>query len=267
MDRWQLDETIQGLRPMKVFGIDLYTGTLPQFVKELEALSSGPYGYVVTANVNHIVMLEHDRHAGLTAAYANAMYRICDSRILLPWMNKLGANISEVIPGSTLTVAMMDIAQQHAWPITVIGCEDDVMDSLRASHPAIKFNHYNPPMGFINKPAEVEKTVDFVIANPARLIIYSVGAPRQEELALKVLERGGAVGVGLCAGASLNFMSGKIKRAPEWVQKLSLEWAHRIVSEPKRLAKRYGTDLVRIVPIVSREFAGRRNGRQDRQQS
>ncbi|WPO99088.1 WecB/TagA/CpsF family glycosyltransferase [Pseudomonas sp. HR96] len=252
---------------MKVFGIDLYTGTLPEFVKELEVLSRGPYGYVVTANVNHVVMLEHDRHQGLIAAYQNATFRICDSRILLPWMNKLGANISEVIPGSTLTVAMLDVAQQQAWPITVIGCEDEVMDSLRAKYPAIRFNHYNPPMGFIKQPAEVEKTVDYVIAHPARLIIYSVGAPRQEELALKVMERGGAVGMGLCAGASLNFVSGKVKRAPEWVQKLSLEWAHRILSEPQRLAKRYVVDLVRIIPIVSREMSARRAGGQDSKQS
>ena len=252
---------------MKVFGIDLYTGTLNEFVKELDVLSRGPYGYVVTANVNHVVMLEHDRHQGLLAAYDKAAFRICDSRILLPWMNRLGANVSEVIPGSTLTVAMLDMAQQNAWAITVIGCEDDVMDSLRASHPAVRFNHYNPPMGFIKQPVEVEKTIDYVIANPARLIIFSVGAPRQEELALKVLERGGAVGMGLCAGASLNFMSGKVKRAPAWVQKLSLEWAHRILSEPKRLAKRYIVDLYRIVPIVSREYAARRAGGQDRQQS
>ncbi|WP_213875104.1 WecB/TagA/CpsF family glycosyltransferase [Pseudomonas sp. dw_358] len=252
---------------MKVFGIDLYTGTLNEFIKELDVLSAGPYGYVVTANVNHVVMLEHDRHQGLIAAYDQAAYRICDSRILLPWMNRLGANISEVIPGSTLTVAMLDVAQQNAWSITVIGCEDDVMESLHAKYPAVRFNHYNPPMGFIKQPAEVEKAVDFVVANPARLIIFSVGAPRQEELALKVLQRGGAVGVGLCAGASLNFVAGKVKRAPEWVQKLSLEWAHRILSEPQRLAKRYIVDLYRIIPIVLREMSSRRRGDHDRQES
>jgi exopolysaccharide biosynthesis WecB/TagA/CpsF family protein len=70
--------------------------------------------------------------------------------------------------------------------------------------------------------------------------------------------RGGAIGVGLCVGASLAFLSGKIKRAPPWMQRLSLEWLHRLYTEPKRLTRRYAVDAYRILPIIARQFRNHR---------
>lgn len=86
------------------------------------------------------------------------------------------------------------------------------------------------------------------------MVVFSVGSPRQEILALRVFEHGAAVGVGLCVGASLLFVSGKIQRAPEWMQRLSLEWLHRLIHEPKRLGKRYVRDAYRIVPVIIKEI-------------
>ena len=58
-----------------------------------------------------------------------------------------------------------------------------------------------------------------------------------ELLALRV--HGGALGVGLCVGAALDFLTGSAKRAPQWMRGMGLEWLHRLVSEPGRLWKRY----------------------------
>lgn len=237
---------------MKVFGIDFYRGLQRELIEEIIILSGAPFSYMVTTNVNHIVLLDHDEK--FRNAYHNASHRLCDSRVLYPLLQRFNAGVAEPIPGSTLTQSMMRIAQDRHWPVTVVGCENDVIDRLRVNYPSITFYHYNPPMGFINDPLEVSRSVEFVQNHPARLNIFSLGSPRQELLAAEVLARGGSTGVGLCVGASLAFLSGKVKRAPPWVQRLSLEWLHRLCTEPKRLAGRYAVDAYRILPIIARQF-------------
>ena len=71
-------------------------------------------------------------------------------------------------------------------------------------------------------------------------------------VALAALQRGDVKGVGLCCGASLDFLTGKTARAPQWMRKSRLEWLHRLLSEPKRLAKRYLLDGPAIFKIWRR---------------
>jgi exopolysaccharide biosynthesis WecB/TagA/CpsF family protein len=240
---------------MKAFGIDFYSGTQQDLVEELTALTGQRFNYVVTPNVNHIVLLEHDNN--LRQSYRHAFHRLCDSRVLFPLLKRLNTDVTHVIPGSTLTVEMMQTANDNRWAVTVIGCEAQVMQSLKAMLPGITFHHHNPPMGFINKPIEVGRCVTFIRDHVSQLVVFAVGAPRQEILAMKVFQQGGSMGVGLCAGASLLFLSGKVKRAPEWVQRLNLEWFYRICSEPRRLVRRYAVDACRILPIIARQFRNR----------
>jgi exopolysaccharide biosynthesis WecB/TagA/CpsF family protein len=240
---------------MKVFGIEFYRGPQRELIDELIKLSDAPFRYLVTANVNHIVLLEHDQ--AFREAYRYAGHRLCDSRVLFPVLQRLNAGVAEPIPGSTLTRAMMNIAQLRQWPVTILGCEPDVVATLKRKYPAVSFRHYNPPMGFINDVQEVERCIAFIQQQRSRMTVFSVGSPRQEILACALYKRGGATGIGLCTGASLTFLSGKVKRAPVWVQRMSLEWLHRLCSEPRRLGRRYAVDAYRILPIIARQFRNR----------
>ena len=65
-------------------------------------------------------------------------------------------------------------------------------------------------------------------------------------------QAGGAVGVGLCIGASLDFLTGRKARAPLWMRKASLEWLHRLLSEPRRLWRRYLVEGPRIFVLTMR---------------
>jgi exopolysaccharide biosynthesis WecB/TagA/CpsF family protein len=56
------------------------------------------------------------------------------------------------------------------------------------------------------------------------------------------LDVGAVIGI----GGSFNFVSGRVKRAPVWVQKCGLEWIHRICQEPGRLWRRYAVGLVKF---------------------
>ena len=91
------------------------------------------------------------------------------------------------------------------------------------------------------------------MAHPARFIFLAVGSPRQEMLAAAIQATGRATGIGLCIGASLEFIAGAQPRAPAWMQRTGLEWLHRLGRDPRRLARRYLIDSPAILPMLLRE--------------
>lgn len=104
-------------------------------------------------------------------------------------------------------------------------------------------------MGFIKRINEVEACVDFIINSNPDFVFLAVGSPSQEHLAFSLYQRINSVNPNsfsaqlFCIGASLDFLTGKTKRAPTWMQKAHLEWLHRALSQPRRLVPRYYRNL------------------------
>jgi len=108
--------------------------------------------------------------------------------------------------------------------------------------------------GMRRKPEAIAAAAQFIADNPARYTFICVGSPQQEMLAKAALERGDCVGLGLCVGASLEFLAGRIKRAPKWMQQYRLEWLFRLASEPQRLWKRYLVEGPKIFWLWVKRF-------------
>ena len=83
----------------------------------------------------------------------------------------------------------------------------------------------------------------------ADLYLLCLSFPKQEFFAADLGARGRARGVGLCVGASLDFLTGHQSRAPLWMRHAGLEWAHRLLSNPRRLWKRYLLDGPKIFAL------------------
>jgi exopolysaccharide biosynthesis WecB/TagA/CpsF family protein len=83
-----------------------------------------------------------------------------------------------------------------------------------------------------------------------------VGSPRQEILAAAIAATGRARGIGLCVGASLEFLVGAKPRAPVWMRRAGLEWLHRLAGDPAGLGRRYLRDCPAIVPLLLSERFG-----------
>lgn len=237
----------------QAFGVDFYTGSKEALLACIREGVRQPYSFVVTPNVDHLALLQRDHQ--LREAYARARWRVCDSRVLNPLLRSLGVRIREVIPGSDLTIDLLRWADREQLRLVLIGGRDSECQRLKALYPGIRIAHYDPPMGFINKPEEVARCLDFVRQHPSELVFYAVGAPRQEILASRI-QAHERTGMGFCIGASISFATGSVRRAPLWMQKAHLEWLHRMLSEPKRLARRYFQDALFIVPAYLRERAG-----------
>ncbi len=232
------------------FGVDFYTGSKASLLSDIAQAVHKPYSYVVTPNVDHLVLLQ--RSKALREAYAGARLRICDSRILELLMRRLGIAIEQTIPGSDLTLDLLRWADKQRLRLVLIGSTDEECERLRILYPSICLFHYNPPMGFIDRPDEVERCLRFVRNNPSELVFYAVGAPRQEILA-SLIRRDERTGMGFCIGASISFATGTLKRAPRWMQRMRLEWLHRMLGDPRRLVKRYLEDAMFLPAAYLRE--------------
>jgi N-acetylglucosaminyldiphosphoundecaprenol N-acetyl-beta-D-mannosaminyltransferase len=218
--------------------------TMPEAVAEILAGTERPFRFIVTPNVHHLVRL-HDDGRELRASYDRAWRVLCDSRILARLAALRGVELP-VVTGSDLTAALVPAAAKRCLSVTVIGSTAEDCAKLAFLHPGLRIEFYAPPMGFIRSEAEIARCVDFVVAKQSDLVFLAVGMPQQEILARRIADNPEARGVGLCIGASIDFLTGKQQRAPRWVQKLSLEWLYRLGSDPRRLARRYLIECPRI---------------------
>ena len=230
--------------------VDLHDISLPDTINKIEELStSDKLETVITPNIDHLSRLaQQTTTSELLHIYKTASLKLCDSRILqkMLWM-KLKRKI-EVVPGSTLTDALFNSAMLTTKKVAVIGGERSVFDKLIIKYPHLNLYHYNPPMGFINNEQEVQKTIDFCKEIDADIYFLAVGSPRQEILSERMKESG-LSGVALCVGASILFLTGDEKRAPEWIQKVHLEWFYRMMQKPQVLAKRYYQNFLWLTDI------------------
>jgi len=229
-------------------GLDFDNSDVDAAAEEVLANATQPFKYVVTPNVHHIVKLQ-ELGDDFKSKYCTAWRVYCDSRVLSRLARACGVKLS-VITGSDLTAALVQRASALKLKVATIGPSQSDCAKLVARFPGLQLSSHTPPMGFINSEKEIEKCIDFVTKSDAGLIFLAVGMPQQEILARRLMEHGGVKGVGLCIGASIDFLTGKQVRAPLWVQQSGLEWLHRLLSQPGRLAGRYLAECPKIVPLV-----------------
>ena len=238
-------------------GLPFDTLTAPAVAAWLAARgTASAYGYVVTPNVDHMVRLEH-APADVRAAYHAADLMLCDSRVLARLAALNGVALS-IVPGSDLVAALFAHVLQPGDRLCLIGGSADDARILRARYPALAIVHHVPPMGLRHDPAARAAAARFAVAAGARVILLAVGSPQQELLAHEIGASPGARGTALCIGASVAFLTGAQRRAPRLVQRLTLEWAWRLATDPRRLARRYLVEGPAIFPMVWRWRRGRR---------
>ena len=223
------------------------------------------FSYIVTPNVDHVVKLRAKAggsaaHAAFSKAYDAAALRLCDSRILAG-LAALFAIRLPVVPGSDLTAVIFRNLLGPGDRVAIIGGNTRTIVRLATLYPDVSFVQHIPPMGMLSQPVAMKAAEDFVCAQDTGIILFATGAPQSEILAHRCLERSEASGVGLCIGASIDFLLGDQNRAPKWMQRLGLEWAHRLASNPVRLWRRYLVEGPRIFLIVAQWWWIRRKKR------
>lgn len=243
------------IRP-RFLGIDFDAATYREVGDELSRLSQlDTFSFVVTPNVDHVLMLHPTSPVPSTPAfqqaYAAAEMRLCDSRILQR-LARLHDVTLEVVTGSDLTASLFENGQLDGQKVAIIGGDAAMLPELRERFPAIEIVQHQPPMGVLSDERASEEIIRFIEQERAHYVMLAIGAPQSEIIAHRCLRAGKAAGVGLCIGASIEFLLNRKSRAPRWMQSLGLEWAFRLLSEPRRLWRRYLVSGPRIFLLSHR---------------
>lgn len=244
-----LTERYPSVRLLGLEFADFDTETAATWLAQRPA--AAPFGYVTTPNADHLARLA--RHPELAPIYQNAIMQLLNSRVVARTARLAGLAAPRVAPGSDLTELLLTRHVPVGEQVTIIGLRPQWLLPLVARCGITPPAHYDPPLGFESNPASLRVAVDFVLANPSRFVFLAVGSPRQEILAAAIAATGRATGIGLCIGASLEFLAGAAKRAPVWMQRAGLEWLHRLQGNPRRLARRYLRDCPSVFPMLLAE--------------
>ena len=250
-------------RGISFLEVDFSAYTLEEVVAEIvKRRGMQPFFYVVTPNVHHCVMINGtDDGAALEAfrdAYRAADLRLCDSRILARLARLCGLHLP-IAPGSDLTAALFRTAFKQGDRVAIVGGHPDAVTRLNAIFSGLVYVQHIPPFGMLTNPDAMREAAEFVIETKADYTLFAIGAPQGEILAHQCAQTGAAQGVGVSIGASIDFLIGDQVRAPRWMQRAGLEWAHRLAANPKRMWRRYLVEGPRIFLITWR-WARKRGG-------
>lgn len=243
-------------RRLRILNIDFDNLTMLEL---LERLRHG--GVVYTPNVDHLVKLQHDRE--FYHIYQNADYRVCDSQIVLYIAKFLGLRIKEKISGSDLFPAFYTYYRHDdSMRIFLLGASDGVAQRAKNCinqklDREMVIAAHSPSYGFEKNDAECQQIIDLINASGATVLAIGVGAPKQEKWIAKYRHQFTHVKTFLAIGATIDFEAGEVPRAPRWASQVGLEWLYRLISEPKRLWKRYLLEDIPLFKLVLSQKLGR----------
>lgn len=228
-----------------------------------ELLSTFDEGFLVTPNVDHMIKLQKMRP--FYEAYQSAEFKVCDSRILflLVWLLFPSRKLKEQITGSDFFPKFCQHHANRENGATVFllgGSTDSVVEAQTKINDKTDSNvvvgGYSPPFGFEKSPEETQKIIDLIEASGADTLAIGVGAPKQEVWVYQNRAKLPSIKRFLAIGATIEFESENLRRAPKWMTKCGLEWLFRLQQEPRRLSRRYLIDDLPIAFLLLKQKLG-----------
>ncbi|NGM67251.1 WecB/TagA/CpsF family glycosyltransferase [Sphingobacterium sp. SGR-19] len=226
-------------------------------IKQDDLLRQLTDGIFITPNVDHIIKLQKDRL--FYDIYQNVDWIVCDSKIVQLGLTFLGKPVKEVIPGSSFFSAYYQHHKDNDQiRIFLLGAAEGIARKAqeeinkKVGRNMVVASH-SPSFGFENDEQECEEILSLINTSDATVLVVGVGAPKQEKWIYKYKDRLSNIKLFMALGATIDFEAGTLKRAPVWMQKMSLEWAYRLFKEPKRLWKRYMIDDLPFLGLILKE--------------
>lgn len=215
----------------------------------------GEQRYVCACNV-HMVMEAHD-DPGFAAVVNEADLVTADGMPLVWALRAMGVREARRVYGPDLMLELCAAAELEDVPVGLFGGSpavlEHVVSSISARFPGLSLVYaHSPPFG---DAADHESELVKMRSADVRLLFVALGCPRQERWMASHRGQISAVMVGV--GAAFDFLGGSKPQAPPLLQSMGLEWLFRLVTEPRRLWRRYAVHNPRFVYLLARQLAAR----------
>lgn len=235
-----LDEKEQS-KSIKILDIEIFSGkqleTIERIKNYLRISNEQRLFHVVTAD--SLAIFRANKDVRFRTIIDTASLVVPDGAGLLWAADFLGSPLKERIPGVKLVQDLCVVAAKEEWKVFFIGGRPGVAkaaaDKIKNVSPNILISGIEH--GYFNQNSEdEEKIIQTIVKNQPDILFVALGVPRQEEFIIKLkpfLKNSVVIGV----GGSFDVISGAIPRAPEFMQKVGLEWLFRLYKEPFRFMR------------------------------
>lgn len=239
----------------QLVGVSIDCLTEAQSVDVLAVRSKDGAGtFVVTVNLDHL------RRCRKEIAYKELVSQadvVVADGMPLVWASRLqgGNQVPERVAGSSMMFSLCERAAKDGLSVFLLGgypeeVAEEAGKALEIRYPGLKIaGTHCPAFGFEHDDEQMAAISDMLRSAAPDIVYVALGSPKQEVLIQtmrEVLPKAIWIGIGI----SLSFAIGDVQRAPLWIQKLGLEWVHRLCQEPKRLFRRYIVDGIPFAVIL-----------------
>jgi len=212
--------------------------------------------YVTICNVHVVVSASRD--AGYRDIINGSDMATPDGAPVAWMLRRQGFAGQPRISGPDLMWALCERAAAEGMPIYCYGSTEATLalleSRLRAAFPMLKMTMESPPFRALGAEEDAA-AVARIHASGAGLVFVGLGCPKQERWMAEHRGRVNAVMIGV--GAAFDFHAGTVQRAPAWMRDNGLEWLHRLLSEPRRLWKRYLVTNTLFIVGALRQLLGK----------
>lgn len=225
----------------------------------VQAVASRRVAVLANHNLHSVALMR--RSAEMRAFYAQASLTVIDGMPLVWWGRVLGLPLRRHHRLSWLDHldTLLRLACQHGWTVAHVGGEPGIGERaaavLKHRHPGLRLAVHH---GHFPLRGDADADVRQWLAQQAPAVVFvGMGMPRQEQW-LHAHRSALPAAVYITSGATFDYVAGKIPTAPRWLGRIGLEWAFRLCSEPRRLARRYLIEPWSLMPWLLRDLRQRR---------
>jgi len=243
------------MRTGQVIGLPITIGSSENIAQKIvRDVSIGHGGYVCVANVHMVTTAWRDQK--LHKIIENSNIVTADGFPLVLALKQGGYTQAKRVTGTDLTLKLCEIASVKKIPIYFYGGSSKTIKTLKTyfkdNFPNLNIVGYESPPLLPEEPPVNTKVVSRIQESGSKIVFVGLGCPKQEFWMASYTPHLSSILIGV--GAAFDFIAGTAKRAPLWMQKLGLEWLHRLVTQPRRTWKRYATTNPLFLWLIFKEY-------------
>jgi len=246
-------DRVDGRDRVHIWDVPFDRVRMDQAVDRIDSLiQRGDPSYVITANLNYVML--HHQWSDLQPVTYDADLILADGQPIV-WQSRRGSNpLPERVAGSEMIYHLAKRASERGWGIYFLGGEPGVgqasADRLQQLYPGMHIAGVESPPFRTLTDEEKQQQKHRIAESGAQLLLVAFGQPKGE-IWIHQHYRDLGVPVSIQLGASFDFIAGNAKRAPKIWQRIGLEWAYRMFSDPKRLIPRYAANAKFLLRMVA----------------
>jgi len=231
-------------QPVSLLGLPIVPWHYYEVIHVIDWLvRRGRPSYFITANLHYARLSA--RIEALQVVNTRAAFIVADGMPLV-WMSRLiGRPLPERITGADLVWSICELAARKGYRVFLLGGAPGVAETaaqrLQERFPGLVIAGLAAPNLDTMSTDEEAQLIAQIRQSQADVLLAAFGQPKGELWLAKHIT-GLGVPVSVQIGAALDFVAGRVRRAPRIVQCLGLEWAYRMLQEPRRLFPRYFAD-------------------------